>query len=86
MKKTMYLIKYESGDYEDAYEYSIFVTDNIELAESYCKRFNGLLEKWKEILTEIVRNVNYDSDQWAYDRYSEIMQIKESYYIIIEVR
>jgi len=86
MKKTMYLVQYKGGEYDDYYENQIFVTENIELAESYCKRFNELLEKWKQIWSSIRYDDEGIKNDWSFDRYYDIMQIRICFYSIIEVR
>lgn len=87
MKKIMYLVKYSSGDWEDSFQISIFVTESLEIAQNYCKRFNELLSKWKDIWHNIRSSELYDiNTDWCYDRYYEIMEIKKCYFLEIEIR
>lgn len=37
MKKTMYLVKYSQGDWEDSLYISIFVTESLEIAKIIAK-------------------------------------------------
>jgi len=86
MKKTMYLIEYSSGRYEDFRTYQIFVTENREFAENYCYKFNNLVRKWKEILRDITNNDTEFKDNWAFNRVYEVMEIHNCVFYEISVR
>jgi hypothetical protein len=89
--KEMYLVQYSVGDW-DSYTVNIFVTDNEELAKLYVEKFRTKLKKWKDYY---VKMFGIDSD-WIYsednvqnkhyNRFCQIMEVNNAYYLKIEIR
>ncbi len=46
--KTIYIVRYDEGEYEDRIDHIIFATTNIETAIKYIDKFNRILKKWYE--------------------------------------
>jgi len=44
--KTMYLVKYTTGSYENEETTYVFCTSKKSTATKYCTRFNKLFDKW----------------------------------------
>jgi hypothetical protein len=89
--KKMYLVQYSVGDW-DSYTVNIFVTDNEELAKLYVEKFRSKLKKWKGYYAEMF---GIDSDLFCledyaqnkyYDRFCQIMDTNNAYYLKIELR
>jgi hypothetical protein len=89
--KKMYLVQYSVGDW-DSYTVNIFVTDNEELAKLYVKKFRTKLKKWKDYYAKAF---GIDSDLFCledelqnkhYNRFCQIMNTNNAYYLKIELR
>jgi hypothetical protein len=79
--KEMFLIQYSSGQWEDYYTVNVFVTEDEELAKSYVNKFRAKLKKWKDYYNskDSIRDKHYD-------RYCQIMETNNAYYLKIEIR
>jgi hypothetical protein len=89
--KEMYLVQYSVGDW-DSYTVNIFVTDNEELAKLYVEKFRAKLKKWKDYYAKAF---SIDSDLFCledelqnkhYNRFCQIMNTNNAYYLKIELR
>ena len=49
----MYIITYTSGSWDSFHRGTLFVTEDEELAKSYCKKAMGVLSRIKEFYIEI---------------------------------
>lgn len=43
-----YLVEFYGGDYDEEFITQVFVTFSKETAERYVRKFNEILERWKE--------------------------------------
>ena len=82
--KTIYKISYIKGNYEDAYEYSIFATESKEKAEIYKAKFNRLLCKWQEYINDYLETSTiYTSRE---EKFYEILEYSKCIIEEIEIR
>jgi hypothetical protein len=89
--KEMFIVQYSVGDW-DSYTVNIFVTDNEELAKLYVEKFRTKLKKWEEYYAKMF---GIDSDLFCledelqnkhYNRFCQIMNTNNAYYLKIELR
>jgi hypothetical protein len=89
--REIYLVQYSVGDW-DSYTVNIFVTDNEELAKLYVEKFRTKLKKWKDYYSKMF---GIDSDLFCledelqnkhYNRFCQIMNTNNAYYLKIELR
>lgn len=89
--KEMYLVQYSVGDW-DSYTVNVFVTDDEEVAKTYVEKFRSKLKKWKnhyEKMFGVESDWLYSeggSESKHYNRFCQIMEINNAYYLKIEVR
>jgi hypothetical protein len=88
--KIMYIVKYESGSYDDYFVQDVFVTNNKELAEKWVNKFNSRITYWKEVIKQYNNEDGYlDRKYWAIPfvkRYRIIRDINEAFIEEIELR
>jgi hypothetical protein len=90
--KTMYIVKYYGGSYEDSYTRIVFVTDKKSTATKYVTRFNKILKKWKEHYSQYEEQ-SIPSFKWIKDtfnhkfpRWYALSNVTKAYWEEIEVR
>jgi len=88
--KSMYVVGYSAGQYEDYYERDLFVTESLELAQKYVAKFNAMSEKWKNYYNSLYNHIDWHGDDVAkkiyMNRADSVLEIHKCYYFKIEVR
>ena len=79
-KKEGYLVKYYGGDWGDSYETNIFVTFDEQVAIDYVKKFNRILQAYKDFYEK------FDDNDELVGRYYTIERIDGAQYTKIEIR
>lgn len=83
MKEIVYLVSYSKGAWDSYMETPIFVTDNIDKAKAYVKKFNQKLKKVQEHFQ------NFDSDDTNHphwDRWYLFRDVNKAFITEIEKR
>ena len=76
----IYIVKYNGGSYDDAYEVDLFVTDKKIKATKYVKKFNKILNKWKDEYKQ------YEESKYGYARLKdEYLQYFDRWYSLQNV-
>jgi hypothetical protein len=89
--KEMYIVQYSVGDWE-SYTVNVFITADEEVAKAYVEKFRTKLKKWKDYYKEMFGadyNFFYLEDNVQnkhYNRFCQIMETGNAYYLKIEVR
>jgi hypothetical protein len=89
---TIYLVHYSGGYYDDYFVDTIFATPDKSVAEKYVKKFNDMLNKWREYYSQF--EIDEEGTRWIapehvekkFARWNSIEYIHECYFTQIEVR
>lgn len=90
--KTIYLIKYSVGSYEDYKEITVFATAVKKVATKYVTKANKILKKWKDYYSQFEDNrigIKWIKEEYIekyYNRWSSIKAVNRFYWEEIEVR
>ena len=84
----MYIVQYTTGSHEEFKRHNIFVTENLETATKYVRKFNRIFKKWKKYYTrfETVRGYLPDEYLYLYDRWDFVTEINYCFFKKIEKR
>ena len=89
---SYYLVRYSGGDYEDAFDKIIFVTNKKSTATKYCTKFNKLLKKWQDHYKQF-ETKKYGIMMWLADehidkfsRWNKLQKMNRCYYEVVSVR
>jgi hypothetical protein len=87
--KEMYIVQYSVGDWE-SYTVNVFVTADEEIAKAYVDKFRAKLKKWKDYYKEMFglgwRHLEGNVENKHYNRFCQIMETNNAYYLKIELR
>ena len=89
----IYIVKYNGGSYDDAYEVNLFVTDKKSKATKYVKKFNKILKKWTEYYKQYEEISQWKTtrlkDEYVhpyFDRWYSLQNVSRCYCEEIEFR
>ena len=89
----MYIVCYSGGSWDDYYTEQLFVTRSKRKAEKYVKRFDSIIEKYKEFYTKFEESRDDSSfasikeENIAYfDRWNWLSEINSAYFKEFELR
>lgn len=82
MKRIVYGVQCSSGCWDEAYDWIQFVTEDLDMAKAWMKKYNHLLSKWKKHWESV-----YDGneDKWE-DRYIQFSELNYAGLVEIEMR
>jgi hypothetical protein len=85
----MYIVQYSVGDWE-SYTVNVFVTADEEIAKAYVEKFRSKLKKWKDYYEKMFgpgwRHLGGDVENKHYNRFCQIMETNNAYYLKIKLR
>lgn len=87
--KTIFIVEYSTGDWDDYCVNSIFATSNEKTAIRYVNKFNDILEKWKNYYRRFQDKDGYLDDNISNEighRYYQIIGINKAFYYKLELR
>jgi|JI9StandDraft_2_1071091.scaffolds.fasta_scaffold477359_2 hypothetical protein len=64
--ERIYLVSYCGGGWDDYYTKALFVTHDLEKAQKYTEKFNGILKKWKGWYRQYE-----DADGWLLEKFEK---------------
>lgn len=83
-KEFLYLVKYDTGAFDDYFENNVFVSEDLELSTKWVNKFNDRVQYWKDILSKM--DEEGDETPFYYRRYYSIMDINRAWISKIEIR
>jgi hypothetical protein len=87
----MYIVQYSVGDWV-SYKVNVFVTTDEEVAKAYVEKFRAKLKKWTDYYEKIFGEYGewlYSEDKLEnkhYNRFCQIMETNNAYYLKIKLR
>jgi hypothetical protein len=87
----MYIVQYSVGDWE-SYTVNVFVTADEEVAKAYVEKFRSKLKKWKDYYKEMfdAESNFFCLEDYVqnkhYNRFCQIMETGNAYYLKIKLR
>lgn len=90
--KTIYLVRYYGGSYDDYFNSIVFATEDEKTATEYVEKFNTILKKWQDYYSQFEeeQSQGFIWIKQEYAKYSrrwhQLNQITECYYEKIPIR
>lgn len=90
--KKLYIIRYSTGSYDDFVVVNLFVTHDKSLAKNYVKRFNTIVENYREFYKkfeehkypDLLHDPEFIDDKFYYELTDENVQYYDRWYELKE--
>lgn len=93
MRRLMYIVQIECGEYDFTCTQNAFVTSDKEKAHKWANKFNEILKRWKKYAGDVIfgEAANHITDvesfcESSYNRYSAIYEAQKAYVLEVELR